>query len=70
MEKFCIRMIGKLLPKAKSKDEGEDQEDDEMLDLENYMPFAKTVNKMMGINEMAEEDLGKLWRDTVKWVNK
>jgi len=25
-------MIGKLLPKAKSKDEGEDQEDDEMLD--------------------------------------
>ena len=63
-------MIGKLLPKAKSKDEGEDQEDDEMLDLENYLPFAKTVNKMMGINEMAEEDLGKLWRDTVKWVNK
>ena len=62
-------MIGKLLPKAKSKDEGEDQEDDEMLDFENFEPFAKIVNKMMGINEIAEEDLGKLWRDTLKWVN-
>ena len=62
-------MIGKLLPKSKSKDEGEDQEDDEMLDFENYEPFAKKVYKMMGLNDIPEDDLGKLWRDTLKWVN-